>query len=214
MSDAAAVRRPGRPAGHTGDETRARILRAALESFAERGLAGSSVRDIAKAASIRVSTLYPYFSSKDALYREVQEGVHQELGEIAVAEMGRGLGLADLTRAIVGRTFDYFLENRACLQLWCRAAVEPSLTDHDSSDRRRHWLAFIEGTLGPARERGDVKEVDPVQLMITVDALVHWHVVSESVYRELLGRDFGDADLVARTREHVISVALRSLGLA
>lgn len=210
---AAAARRPGRPVGHTGDETRARIVRAALASFAERGFAGSSVRDIAKAASIRVSTLYHYFASKDALYREVQERVHEELHAIAVEELTRGLALADLTRTLVGRTFDYFLENRACLQLWCRAAVEPAPADQDSRERRAHWLAFIEGTLGPARARGDVREIDPVHLMVTIDALIHWHVVSEPIYRDLLGRGFEDPEVVAKTRDHVIGVALRTLGL-
>jgi AcrR family transcriptional regulator len=214
VTDAAAVRRPGRPAGHTGDETRARIVRAALDCFAERGLAGSSVRDIARAASIRVSTLYHYFPSKDALYREVQERVNEELHAIAVEEMGRGLALAELTRRVVGRTFDYFLENRACLQLWCRAAVQPTPADQDSRERRAHWLAFIEGTLGPARARGDVEDVDPVHLMVTIDALIHWHVLSEPIYRDVLGRGFEDPGLVAGTREHVIAVALRTLGLA
>lgn len=213
MSDDEAVRRPGRPVGHTGDETRARIVRAALDSFAERGFAGSSVRDIAKAAGIRVSTLYHYFASKDALYREIQDRVHEEIRAIAVAEIEKRLPLAELTRAIVGRTFDYFLANRACLQLWCRTAVEPTPSEDDSRERRAHWLAFIEDTLGPARARGDVKDIDPVHLMVTVDALVHWHVVSEPLYRDVLGRGFDDPELVANTREHVIDVALRTLGL-
>jgi AcrR family transcriptional regulator len=213
VSQAVAARRPGRPVGHTGDETRARILQAALECFAERGLAGSSVRDIANSATIRVSTLYHYFPSKDALYREVQERVHEELHAIVVEEMARGLGLADLTRAIVGRTFDYFLENRTCLQLWCRNAVEPASLDEASRDRRAHWVEFIEQTLGPARERGDVKAIDPVHLMVTIDALVHWHLLSEAHYRDLLGRGFEDPEVVARTREHVIGVALRMIGL-
>jgi AcrR family transcriptional regulator len=213
MRDAAVARRPGRPAGHTGDETRARIVQAALEAFAEHGFAGSSVRDIAKSASIRVSTLYHYFPSKDALYREVQARVHDELNAIVAEEIARGLAIGDLTRAIVGRTFDYYLENRACLQLWCRAAVEPTPSDQESSEHRAHWLAFIEETLGPARARGDVKAIDPAHLMVTVDALIHWHVVSEPTYRDLLGRGFEDPELVAKTREHVIGVALRTLGL-
>lgn len=214
MRDAAAARRPGRPAGHTGDETRARIVQAALDCFAEHGLAGSSVRDIARAASIRVSTLYHYFPSKDALYRDVQQRVHEELQAIAVEELGRGLALTELTRRVVGRTFDYFLEKRACLQLWCRAAVEPTPADQGSRERRAHWLAFIESTLGPARASGDVEDVNPVHLMVTIDALIHWHVLSEPVYRDVLGRGFEDPALVADTREHVIGVALRTLGLA
>ena len=61
------TRRPGRPAGASGDRTRERVLVAAVETFARTGLAGTSVRDIAKRARIRVSTLYHYFESKEAL---------------------------------------------------------------------------------------------------------------------------------------------------
>jgi len=43
------------------------VLIAAVETFARTGLAGTSVRDIARRARIRVSTLYHYFPSKEAL---------------------------------------------------------------------------------------------------------------------------------------------------
>ena len=63
------ARRPGRPVGASGDRTRERVLAAAVATFARQGLAGTSVRDIARQARIRVSTLYHYFRSKEALYQ-------------------------------------------------------------------------------------------------------------------------------------------------
>ena len=78
------TRRPGRPAGASGDRTRERVLVAAVETFARTGLAGTSVRDIAKRARIRVSTLYHYYPSKEALYHAVQERVHEQVRELVL----------------------------------------------------------------------------------------------------------------------------------
>jgi AcrR family transcriptional regulator len=47
------------------------ILRAALQVFGERGLAHSRLEDVAHKAGVSKGTLYLYFDSKDALFREV-----------------------------------------------------------------------------------------------------------------------------------------------
>jgi len=53
--------------------TEKRVLDAAAETFARRGLAGTRVREIAEAAGVNVATLYNYYPSKDALYEAVLE---------------------------------------------------------------------------------------------------------------------------------------------
>jgi AcrR family transcriptional regulator len=206
-------RRPGRPAGATGDRTRERVLGAAAETFARRGLAGTSVRDIAKQARIRVSTLYHYFPSKEALYEEVQQRVHAQVREIVVQALGESGDLRTTTRKALGDLFDLFLENRAYVQLGCRTILESpprAASDARIADR---WLGLTEGQLKPAELRGQVKNIDPVLFMVTVDALVHWHIVNDGVYRRLLGKGLDDPAVAARVREHVIQVALRTLGL-
>src|ERR1043166_7714001 len=49
----------------------AQILDAALEVFAERGLAASRLDDIARRAGVSKGTIYSYFPNKEALFREV-----------------------------------------------------------------------------------------------------------------------------------------------
>ena len=49
----------------------AQILDAALDVFAERGLAASRLDDIAKRAGLSKGTIYLYFPNKEALFREV-----------------------------------------------------------------------------------------------------------------------------------------------
>ena len=49
--------------------------------------------------------------------------------------------------------------------------------------------------------------------MVTIDGLVHWHIVNDGLYRQLLGKGLDDPELARRVREHVTTVALRTLGL-
>jgi TetR/AcrR family transcriptional regulator len=50
------------------DQTRARILDAAIGEFSENGLAGARTEQIAEAAGVNKALLYYYFKGKDALY--------------------------------------------------------------------------------------------------------------------------------------------------
>ena len=207
------ARRPGRPAGTSGDRTRERVLRAAVAIFARQGLAGTSVRDIARIARIRVSSLYHYFPSKEALYGEVQERVHGQVRELVVSALGQSKDLRETTRDAVGKLFDLFLANPAFVQLGYRTALEsPSRfgAERRFADR---WLGLLEGVLRPAQVRGEIKGIDPVLFMVTIDALVHWHIVNDGLYRQLLGQGLDDPDVARRVREHITTVALRTLGL-
>jgi AcrR family transcriptional regulator len=207
------TRRPGRPAGASGDRTRERILTAAVETFARTGLAGTSVRDIAKQARIRVSTLYHYYASKEALYHAVQERVHAQVRELVVAALGRGRDFRDTAATAIRELFDFFLNNRAYVRLGYRTALEGrpgTLADDRIAER---WLGLLEGTLGPSQARGEVRDVDPVLLMLTIDALVHWHIIADGLYERMLGKGLDDPALARRVREHVTQVALRTLGL-
>ena len=53
--------------------TRERILEAALDLFGERGLTGTTVRDIAARAKVNVAAISYHFGGKDELYRAVAD---------------------------------------------------------------------------------------------------------------------------------------------
>ncbi|GAA0610179.1 TetR/AcrR family transcriptional regulator [Kribbella sandramycini] len=97
------------------DRTRARILAAATEEFAERGIAGARVQRIAEVADCNKAMLYAYFGSKDGLFDAVFSASVEEYLTVV------GFDTSDLP-AYAGRLFDYFEDNPARLRLtsWYR----------------------------------------------------------------------------------------------
>ncbi|HEU5150893.1 MAG TPA: helix-turn-helix domain-containing protein [Iamia sp.] len=85
----------------SGASTRERILAAALEGFARRGVEATSLDDVAAAVGVRKQTVLYWFRSKDALVSGVVSAAVDELGvalEAAVA--GRRPG-QDVVAAVV-----------------------------------------------------------------------------------------------------------------
>lgn len=68
MSHPAARRRPGRPRGSDGTETRLKILHSAREVFSTMGFDRASLRQIAEEAGITRNAIVNYYSSKIELY--------------------------------------------------------------------------------------------------------------------------------------------------
>lgn len=61
--------RPAKEGGYQrGEETRGRIIEAAVGLFAERGFEGASTRDIATAAGVNAPALQYYFDNKEGVY--------------------------------------------------------------------------------------------------------------------------------------------------
>ncbi len=59
--------------------TRRKLLAAARREFADHGLAGARVDEIAARAGVNKQLVYHYFGDKDALYLAVLEWVYEEI---------------------------------------------------------------------------------------------------------------------------------------
>src|SRR5579884_3085152 len=57
------------------EESRAAILKAAVEEFAREGVAGARTDAIARSAGVNKALLYYYFKDKEALYQAVLDEV-------------------------------------------------------------------------------------------------------------------------------------------
>jgi TetR/AcrR family transcriptional regulator len=76
---------PTRPQTDRADQTRARILDAAISEFSSNGLAGARTERIAGAAGVNKALLYYYFRSKEELYEAALEAVVETVRESSFA---------------------------------------------------------------------------------------------------------------------------------
>lgn len=93
MTEQKAPRRRGRPRG--GTDSRARIIAAAVDDFAEKGYDGATIRSIAARAGVDSALVHHYFGTKADLFAEavgiplrpdvdvpgILAGPRQEIGE-------------------------------------------------------------------------------------------------------------------------------------
>jgi AcrR family transcriptional regulator len=84
------------------EERPQQIIEAALDVFAERGLASARLEDIAKRAGVSKGTIYLYFPNKEALFREVVRQTVVANIERAERELVRGSATEQLRAYLRG----------------------------------------------------------------------------------------------------------------
>ncbi len=100
-----------------GEDTRLRILRAALEVFATKGYEGASTRMLARQAGVNLPAIQYYFGSKQGLYEAVIDQIAEKMearmapvtGEIRAA-LAEGPASPQELLSLLLRMLDTFVE--------------------------------------------------------------------------------------------------------
>jgi AcrR family transcriptional regulator len=158
-----------RPLRRDAERNRQRILEAARELFAERGL-GVSLDEIARHAGVGVGTVYRRFPDKEQLIDALFEA---RLGEILAAATD-SLAMPDPWDALA-----HFLERSLELQVEDRALKELLLgtsTAHARIERGRQQIQpVVEAVLDRAQQAGVVRED-----LTVADLLMLQHAIGEA----------------------------------
>lgn len=147
----ASKQHPTKRSRPTRAQTRARLLQAAGEVFAERGYDRASLDDVAAAAGLTKGAVYSSFAGKNELfYALMQERIGERLALAAeavnpqatpdVITRDAGGGLAEL----ISSQADWHL---LFIEFWARAVRDPSLREEFAHHRRaaRNLIArFLE----------------------------------------------------------------------
>lgn len=143
------------PLANRRGATREVLLDAALAGFSRDGFAGTSIRDLARAAGIRESSVYKHFNSKQAIFDALVERADQRMAQAAsqlgatmssaaqAADTYRGISedaLADMARGL----FDFVVHDPQFAQLRRLMAIEQH---RDQAVAERYRSYFITGPL-------------------------------------------------------------------
>jgi AcrR family transcriptional regulator len=143
-------------------ETRARLLAAAAELFAEHGVDAVSVDAVADAADRTSGAVYAHFGSKQGLLLALLDDWKHSLVTVIAAEFELSTGIEDRLRAVAANVIaEPSEETRRLLlleqELWLRAARDPEVAAalgarlRDSHDRMtRGFAAWVDDGVIPA----------------------------------------------------------------
>ncbi|MBO5433791.1 MAG: TetR/AcrR family transcriptional regulator [Clostridia bacterium] len=153
-------------------EKRDRILRVAVEEFANNGFENTSIQQIAKKSEISVGSVYKYFENKETLFSMVVRGGLSSLEELLVGLADSSEDILVKAETIIRALLEFSRENPALVKLYCR------LTTTDNSEFLTGISQHIEAmsasiytvAISKAQETGDVRnDVNPAFFAFLLD---------------------------------------------
>src|SRR6201997_3516520 len=163
-----------------------RILRAAEENFAERGLAGARIGAIARAARVNKALLYYYFSSKEELHRFTLTALFRQLREQTSAALDRpGSPRQQLLRHI-NNYFDFMTAHPNYPRLFERELMsqEPRLVGL-VQEHLRPLHARLTGVIRAGIAQGEFRPVDPQHTLFSLVAMTVFYFAAVPVLTQL-----------------------------
>lgn len=107
------------------EETRRRILEAALDLFREKGFEQTTMRDVAAAAGVAIGGAYYYFRSKQDLVLDFYRTTAEETRETLPPRLEKTRDLGKRIRLIIDLKLEQFADHRKFLGTLARSAASP-----------------------------------------------------------------------------------------
>lgn len=189
------------------------ILEVAMREFAEKGLAGARIDDIAEAMRTSKRMIYYYFGSKEGLYIRVLEEAYRRMREIEADLHLDDLPPEDALRKLVGFTVDYQLANPDFIRLVMTENIHRGEYLAQSQAIQGLNVPAIEG-LRRVYERG-VKAgvfrtgIDAVDLHMSISALSVFNVANRHTFSLIFQRDLESPAAQIARRDSIIEMIVR-----
>ncbi|MFV2197664.1 TetR family transcriptional regulator [Nocardiopsis sp. LOL_012] len=163
------------------ETTRALLLQAARDEFAEHGIAGARVDRIADRAGINKQRIYAYFGDKEQLFRYVAVEALDELSTAVTLPDDKD------PAAYVARVFDYHRSHPEVLRLLLWESLHYGNTRLPAEEERTAlYDAKVASLSEGAAEAGCA---DTRRLLLTLIGLAVWPQIAPQITRLVLGSD-------------------------
>lgn len=192
--------------------TKAEILVAARAEFAGRGFEGARVDAIASLAGANKRLLYHYFGNKEDLYRAVLLDAYQEIRKGERALSLDQYAPVDAMDRLVRFTFRHFLANPWFPRLLNTENLENARFLKSMPDIQALHSPLV-GQIKTIVDRGaDAgifrRDVDPVQLYISIAALGFFYVSNMATLSAIFARDLSAIDMVQEREAQAVQMVV------
>lgn len=201
--------------GRTNDpeRTKANILAVASEHFAEHGLSGGRIDDIATQTNTSKRMIYYYFGSKEGLYEAVLERAYLEIRRVELEIDIPNMDPTDALRQIVHFTVDHQYSHPWFGRL---VAIEnihhgeylkriPGIREHNAT-----IIQQLETLIAKGVEQGQFRTgIDPLSLHWMISAFAIFNVVNDYTFSYLFPTPGTPQEVQAQRRALATEAVLR-----
>jgi AcrR family transcriptional regulator len=193
--------------------TKRNIIEVATQEFAENGLSGARIDEIAAKTKSSKRMIYYYFGDKDGLYLKVLEEAYSRVRATeATLDLQDLPPLAALER-LVGFTFDHHNTHEAFIRLVMIENIHHGEYLARSPVIQKLNVTAID-TVREIYERGVSNGVfrpglDPIELHWQISALCFFNVSNRATFSKIFKRDLGSKKSLAALRAAVVDMIVR-----
>lgn len=194
--------------------TREKILSAAEEIFAEKGIWGSRVDEIAERAGVNKRMLYAYFGNKEQLYVKVLEELYLRVSAHEAKLSVENLGCIEAIPLIVRHYFDFLRSNRSFVKLvmWENLNEGRYLATSEASAIRGVSLEGLRRKLEEGIRRGEIRpDVDLDAVIVSFNMFCFSYFSNQYTFARIMQTDFESESELRRRCAHVSEMLLRYL---
>jgi len=190
-------------------ESRAAILRAAANEFAEYGIAGARTDAIAREARVNKALLYYYFKDKETLYREVLDEAFSGLKSSIFSVLDSDLPPGEKIMAYAGTYFDFIASNQLYPRLMQREMMHAREGTSKHLDRLiksyfQPIFARLSDVLRKGIANGEFRPVDPVHFVPSMIAMIVFYFSGAPVMQRIVGFNPLTPERIAERRAAVL----------
>lgn len=192
-----------------------RIIASALTTFAEFGLQGARMEQIADKAGTTKRMVVYHFNNKEQLYIAVLHQVYQQIREhetgLNLAEMSPSQAIACLAEA----SFDYHINHPDFMRLICSENLMRGRYISQSESIRalnQSALNVLDEVLKRGQESGEFASgVSTVDVHRLISSICFHNVSNRYTFNSLFGSEETESQSIKRNRKLVVDATLRYL---
>lgn len=192
-------------------KSREDILRAAEEEFAQKGIYGTRVDEIAKKANINKRMIYEYFGSKEGLYKAVLANVYGRLSHKEIGLLSEDIPSKEAMKKIIVLYFDFLKNNPTYVNLilWENLNKGKYIQDMDFSTIKDPAFELFRKVINRGKAEGEFKQdIDTEQMILSLLTYTFSYFSNRFTLSKLLGRKLDDEENIKKRMENVTEMFL------
>jgi len=197
------------------ERTMANIMEVAMAEFAEKGLAGARIDEIANATHTSKRMIYYYFQSKEGLYLAALEEAYRRVrsteGELKLDDLEPEAAL----RRLVEFTFDHHAGNEPYIRMVMAENMNRGQFLAQSKTIQQlnlQAIAAIESLYARGVAQGVFRPgLDPIDIHASISALSFFNVSNRHTFGLIFKRDFASPTVATHRRAAIVETVVRFL---